>query len=163
MTVDDRRLSAIERMGQTASRVVDNAPYPRGCPHRSRVRITVRACSSLPEPQDLQTRFVCLASGRLGLRAGATSHFHAEWLDWDRMLPRIPQHNPASVGTVGGKQHKRRRIMRILHTRKRWTRGDIPRQSPPRDLPQSTSRFGWNCVWYGSPANMIRFRGHAVL
>jgi len=41
MTVDDRRLSAIERMGPTASRVIDHATYPRGCPHRSGVRITV--------------------------------------------------------------------------------------------------------------------------
>ena len=43
--------------------------------------LLLEACSSLPEPQDLQTRFVCLAAGRLGLRAGEIAHFHAEWLD----------------------------------------------------------------------------------
>ena len=60
--------------------------------------LLLEACSSLPEPKDLQTRFVCLAAGRLGLRAGEIAHFHAEWLDWDQMLLRIPQHEPCECG-----------------------------------------------------------------
>ena len=60
--------------------------------------LLLEACGSLPEPKDLQTRFVCLAAGRLGLRAGEIAHFHAEWLDWDRMLLRIPQHEPCECG-----------------------------------------------------------------
>ncbi len=60
--------------------------------------LLLEACSSLPEPKDLQTRFVCLAAGRLGLRAGEIAHFHTEWLDWERMLLRIPQHEPCDCG-----------------------------------------------------------------
>ncbi len=56
--------------------------------------LLLEACSSLPEPRDLQAQFVCLAAGRLGMRAGETAHFRADWLDWDRMLLRIPQHKP---------------------------------------------------------------------
>jgi hypothetical protein len=37
--------------------------------------LLLEACSSLPEPRDLQARFVCLAGGRLGLRAGEIAHF----------------------------------------------------------------------------------------
>ena len=41
---------------------------------------------------------MCLAAGRLGLRAGEIAHLHAEWLYWDRMLLRIPQHEPCECG-----------------------------------------------------------------
>ena len=60
--------------------------------------LLLEACSSLPEPRDLQARFVCLAAGRLGLRAGEIAHFRADWIDWDRMLLRIPQHEPCECG-----------------------------------------------------------------
>lgn len=60
--------------------------------------LLLEACSSLPEPRDLQARFVCLAAGRLGLRAGEIAHFRADWLDWDRMLLRIPRHDPCECG-----------------------------------------------------------------
>ncbi len=60
--------------------------------------LLLEACNSLSEPRDLQARFVCLAAGRLGLRAGEIAHFQAEWLDWDRMLLRIPQHEPCECG-----------------------------------------------------------------
>jgi len=48
MTVDNRRLPPIERMGPTASGIVDHATYPRGCPHRSRVWITVGSMQFTP-------------------------------------------------------------------------------------------------------------------
>ncbi|WP_324666256.1 site-specific integrase [Haloarcula sediminis] len=60
--------------------------------------LLLEACSSLPEPRDLQARFVCLAAGRLGLRTGEIAHFRADWLDWDRMLLRITQHEPCECG-----------------------------------------------------------------
>lgn len=58
----------------------------------------LEGCSSLSEPRDLEARFICLAAGRLGLRAGEIAHFRADWLDWDRMLLRIPQHEPCECG-----------------------------------------------------------------
>jgi hypothetical protein len=60
--------------------------------------LLLEARSSLPAPRDLQARFVCLAAGRLRLRAGEIDHFQADWLDWDRMLLRIPQHESCECG-----------------------------------------------------------------
>lgn len=60
--------------------------------------LLLEACSKLPSPRDFQARFICLIAGRLGLRAGEISHLDTTWLDWDRMLIRIPQHEPCACG-----------------------------------------------------------------
>jgi integrase len=60
--------------------------------------LLIEACRDLPEPHDLQARFICLAAGRLGLRAGEIAHFQTSWIDWDRSLLRIPHHEPCSCG-----------------------------------------------------------------
>jgi integrase len=60
--------------------------------------ILLEACTSLADPKALQARFICLAAGRLGLRAGEITHFQASWLDWDRNILRIPKHEPCSCG-----------------------------------------------------------------
>jgi integrase len=58
----------------------------------------LEACAALPAPQDFQARFICLLAGRLGLRAGELAHLQTSWLDWDRHLLRIPQHEPCECG-----------------------------------------------------------------
>jgi len=150
-------------MGPTASRIVDHETYPRGCPHRSRVRIALGSMQFAAGTTDLQTRFVCLAAGRLGLRAGKIAHFHAEWLDWDRMLLRIPQHEPCECGYCRQQATQETTHNEELTHTKRWKRGATQKQSPPRDPSQSISRFDWKCVWNGSPTSMRRFPGHPVL
>lgn len=85
-------------MGTEASTIVDHAAHPRGCARGPEFELLIQPCSSLPEPRDLQARFVCLAAGRLGMRVGEIAHFRADWFDWDRMLLRIPQHEPCECG-----------------------------------------------------------------
>lgn len=58
----------------------------------------LEACAALPAPRDFQARFICLLAGRLGLRAGELAHLQTSWLDWDRRLLRIPQHEPCDCG-----------------------------------------------------------------
>lgn len=65
--------------------------------HR-KFELLLKGCSSLPEPRDLQAQFMCLAAGRLGLRAGEIAHFRADWLNWDRMFLQIPQHESCQCG-----------------------------------------------------------------
>ena len=60
--------------------------------------LLLEACATLPEPRDLQARFICLASGRLGLRGGEIAHFQTNWLNWDRSILRVPKHEPCSCG-----------------------------------------------------------------
>ncbi|SEP26369.1 Phage integrase family protein [Halogranum amylolyticum] len=60
--------------------------------------LLLEACSELPSPRAFQARFICLIAGRLGLRAGEIAHFDTTWLDWDRMLIRIPQYEPCACG-----------------------------------------------------------------
>jgi integrase len=60
--------------------------------------LLLEACADLPEPKDFQARFICLIAGRLGLRAGEIAHLRTDWIDWDRMLLRIPQHEPCECG-----------------------------------------------------------------
>ncbi len=60
--------------------------------------LLLEACATLPEPQDLQARFICLAAGRLGLRGGEISHFQTNWLNWDRGILRVPKHEPCTCG-----------------------------------------------------------------
>lgn len=60
--------------------------------------LLLEACSALPEPRDFEARFVCLAAGRLGLRAGEIAHFQTLWVNWNRRTIRIPQHEPCDCG-----------------------------------------------------------------
>lgn len=60
--------------------------------------LLLEACSELPEPHDLEARFICLTAGRLGLRAGEIAHFHTAWVNWNRRTIRIPQHEPCRCG-----------------------------------------------------------------
>ena len=60
--------------------------------------LLLEACSTLPEPDAFEARFICLAAGRLGLRAGEIAHFQSAWVNWDRRTIRIPQHEPCRCG-----------------------------------------------------------------
>jgi integrase len=60
--------------------------------------LLLEACAELPSPRAFQARFICLVAGRLGLRAGEIAHFDMAWVDWDRMLIRIPQREPCACG-----------------------------------------------------------------
>lgn len=123
--------------------------------------LLLEACSSLPEPRDLQARFVCLAAGRLGLRAGEIAHFRADWLNWDRMLLRIPQHEPCECGYC-----RRQASQETTHNdqlsqedamESRWH----PKRLPPRGQFLLICRSGWNCVWNDLQNSTKRFHGHA--
>lgn len=88
-------------------------PHDWGDRHRQELRtrhthedaLTERAyeqllegCAELPRPRRFEARFVCLMAGRLGLRAGEITHLKKDWIDWDRKLIRIPQHEPCDCG-----------------------------------------------------------------
>ena len=60
--------------------------------------LLLEACGELPTPRGFEARFICLIGGRLGLRAGEIAHFHTSWLDWNRKLIRISQHEPCDCG-----------------------------------------------------------------
>lgn len=60
--------------------------------------LLLEACGNLPAPLDFEARFICLLSGRLGLRAGEIAHFRTAWVDWNRKLIRIPKHEPCECG-----------------------------------------------------------------
>lgn len=49
--------------------------------------------------------FLLVAGGRLGMRAGEIAHIHRSWIDWDRKLIEIPNHDPCDCGYC----HKRAR------------------------------------------------------
>lgn len=60
--------------------------------------LLLEACGSLPDPRGVEARFICLAGGRLSLRAGEIAHFRTSWIDWDRKLIQIPQHESCQCG-----------------------------------------------------------------
>ena len=60
--------------------------------------LLLEACGDLPAPRGFEAQFICLLGGRLGLRAGEIAHFESSWLDWNRKLIRIPQHEPCDCG-----------------------------------------------------------------
>jgi len=52
--------------------------------------------------KSLQSRFVALAAGRLGLRGGEIAHMTSDWLDWRRNMIQIPSHESCEKGRFGG-------------------------------------------------------------
>lgn len=45
-----------------------------------------------------QCRFVLVAAGRLGMRAGEIAHFDSDWVDWDKDQIRIPSFDKCTKG-----------------------------------------------------------------
>lgn len=56
----------------------------------------------LDDPYRLQSQFVVLVAGRLGLRLGEITHFRAEWVDWRKGMVVVPRHQPCEKGQGGG-------------------------------------------------------------
>lgn len=50
----------------------------------------------------LQTRFVVLIAGRLGLRGGEIAHMESSWVDRRNKMIEIPEHTACSKGRNGG-------------------------------------------------------------
>lgn len=51
---------------------------------------------------ELESRFVILVAGRLGLRAGEIVHMKDEWIDWSQRRIEIPRHQTCDMGRDGG-------------------------------------------------------------
>lgn len=51
---------------------------------------------------DLETRFLLLVAGRLGLRRGEIAHMRREWVDWRKRRIEIPRLEPCNKGRGGG-------------------------------------------------------------
>lgn len=56
----------------------------------------------LPDPQAFEARLVIHAAGRLGLRGGEIAHLGADWVDLDRRMVDIPEHDHCEKGKDGG-------------------------------------------------------------
>lgn len=56
----------------------------------------------LKPKRDLETRFILLIGGRLGLRRGEIAHMRREWIDWRKRRIDIPAFEPCSKGRHGG-------------------------------------------------------------
>lgn len=62
----------------------------------------LEATHHLTEPFDIQCRFVLVAAGRLGMRAGEIAHVREDWVDWERGRIKIPAFDPCDKGKHGG-------------------------------------------------------------
>lgn len=60
------------------------------------------ATYDLADPFDVQCRFVLIAAGRLGMRAGEIAHFRNDWIDWDKRQIQVPSFDPCDKGRDGG-------------------------------------------------------------
>lgn len=50
----------------------------------------------------LQSRFVILLCGRMGLRAGEVAHMDETWINWRKQTIQIPKHDACQKGRTGG-------------------------------------------------------------
>lgn len=62
----------------------------------------LEAADELDEPHRQECRFVLVAAGRLGLRAGEIAHLEEHWIDWERSRINIPRYEPCDRGRDGG-------------------------------------------------------------
>lgn len=60
------------------------------------------ATHDLAGPFDVQCRFVLIAAGRLGMRAGEIAHFRTDWIDWDKRQIQVPSFDPCDKGRNDG-------------------------------------------------------------
>lgn len=58
----------------------------------------LEAVNEMPEDKQLETRFLLLTMGRLGIRPGEITHIEEEWVDWRNDMIEIPHHEPCSCG-----------------------------------------------------------------
>lgn len=62
----------------------------------------LRGARTLPDPQAFEARLVIHAAGRLGLRGGEIAHLAADWIDLDRRMVDVPEHDECTKGKDGG-------------------------------------------------------------
>lgn len=60
------------------------------------------AATTLDAQTGREARFVLVAAGELGLRAGEIAHIDEDWVDWTEDLIRIPNHDRCDQGRHGG-------------------------------------------------------------
>lgn len=58
----------------------------------------VDAAHDLDEPFESEATFILFAGGRLGLRATEITHIREPWINWQRSMIEIPQHDPCDCG-----------------------------------------------------------------
>lgn len=63
----------------------------------------LEACDQLVEPYRTECKFIIVAGGRLGLRAGEIAHLRNDWINWDREMIEIPGWDPCDKGRGGGR------------------------------------------------------------
>lgn len=64
--------------------------------------LLLEGARELPSPQNFEARLVILLAGRLGMRGGEIAHLSTDWIDEDRRLIEIPDHDPCTKGRNGG-------------------------------------------------------------
>jgi integrase len=62
----------------------------------------VDAAYTLDDEFVAECLLVLYAGGRLGLRAGEIAHLRQDWINWNRNIIEIPQHDPCTKGEDGG-------------------------------------------------------------
>lgn len=60
------------------------------------------ASDELHEPFRRECRFILVACGRLGLRAGELCHLDESWVNWQKSQIQIPRYDPCDGGRNGG-------------------------------------------------------------
>jgi len=61
-------------------------------------QLLLEGATLLSESYRLETRFVLLLGGRLGMRPGEITHLHKEWINWDRSMINIPHFRDCECG-----------------------------------------------------------------
>lgn len=64
--------------------------------------LLIDASYDLEAMQDLETRFLLLVAGRLGLRRGEIAHMRSDWIDWRQRRIEIPGYVACDMGRDGG-------------------------------------------------------------
>lgn len=79
------------------------------------------ATHELEEPFNVQCRFVLVAGGRLGMRAGEICHFRASWVDWDKRQIRIPAFDPCDKSDGKPCGYCKKRARSAVENHDDWT------------------------------------------
>lgn len=64
-------------------------------------QLLVEGATLLDDEYRLETKFVTLVCGRLGLRAGELCHMEGNWINWNKEMIEIPEHVECSKGRGG--------------------------------------------------------------
>lgn len=64
--------------------------------------LLLEGASRLDQPYALETRFVILVAGRLGMRLGEITHIQEDWINWRKRMIEVPRHQGCEKGRDGG-------------------------------------------------------------